>query len=158
VPHAFKPLSGQAEVLVIEHRGATVTTYSNEATDTRPVGATVALGLTPLIAMVTSGGAVYFSLLWSEAPEVTVWTVLFAVGFVAIAIAGIIAAIALSRGSERGRRGVIAYAAFGILFTLAKLVWWQETEAIVFGVLDVALLLLVSARRVRDWTADHGRK
>ena len=129
-----------------------MTTYSNEATDTRPVGATVALGLTPLIAMVTSGGAVYFSLLWSEAPEVTVWTVLFAVGFVAIAIAGIIAAIALSRGSERGRRGVIAYAAFGILFTLAKLVWWQETEAIVFGALDVVLLLLVSARRVRDWT------
>jgi hypothetical protein len=37
---------------------------------------------------------------------------------------------------------------------LAKLVWWQETEAIVFGVLDVALLLLVSARLVRDWTAD----
>ena len=135
-----------------------MTTYSNEAADTRPVGATVALGLTPLIAVVTSGGAIYFSLLWSEAPAVTAWTVLFAVGFVAIAIAGIIAAIALSRGSERGRRGVIAYAAFGILFTLAKLVWWQETEAIVFGALDVALMLMVSTRRVRDWTADHGRK
>jgi hypothetical protein len=135
-----------------------VTTYSNEAGYARPVTATVALGLTPLIAVVTSGGAVYFSLLWSEAPAVTVWTVLFAVAFVAIAVAGIIAAIALSRGSERGRRGVIAYAAFGILFTLAKLVWWQETEAIVFGALDVVLLLLVSARRVRDWTADRGRK
>jgi hypothetical protein len=135
-----------------------VTTYSTEATITRPVAATIALVLTPLIALVTSGGAIYFSLLWSEAPAVTVWTVLFAVAFVAIAIAGIIAAIALSRGSERGRRGVIAYAAFGILFTLAKLLWWQETEAIVFGALDVALLLLVSARRVRDWTADRGRK
>jgi hypothetical protein len=150
------PLSGQAEALVIEHRGASVTTYSNEAGYARPLTATVALGLTPLIAVVTSGGAVYFSLLWSEAPAVTVWTVLFAVAFVAIAVAGIIAAIALSRGSERGRRGVIAYAAFGILFTLAKLVWWQETEAIVFGALDVVLLLLVSARRVRDWTADRG--
>ena len=135
-----------------------MTTYSHEAADTRPVGATVALGLTTLVAVVTSGGAVYFSLLWSEAPEVTVWTVLFAVAFVAIAIAGIIAAITLSRGSERGRRGVIAYAAFGILFTLAKLVWWQETDAIVFGALDVILLLLVSGRRVRDWTADRGRK
>jgi hypothetical protein len=84
--------------------------------------------------------------------------VLFAVAFVAIAVAGIIAAITLSRGSERGRRGVIAYAAFGILFTLAKLVWWQETEAIVFGALDVVLLLLVSARRVRDWTGGRAAK
>ena len=129
-----------------------MTTYSNEATLARPVGATAALVLTPLIAAVTSGGAVYFSLLWSQAPPITVWTVLFAVAFVAVAIAGIVAAIALARGSERGRRGVIAYATFGILFTLAKLVWWQETEAIVFGALDVVLLLLVSTRRVRAWT------
>jgi len=129
-----------------------MTTYANEATLARPAAATAALVLTPLIAAVTSGGAVYFSLLWSQAPPVTVWTVLFAVAFVAIAIAGIIAAIALARGSERGRRGVIAYATFGILFTLAKLVWWQETEAIVFGALDVVLMLLVSTRRVRAWT------
>jgi hypothetical protein len=129
-----------------------VTTYPNEAATVRPMAATVALVVTSLIAVVTSGGAVYFSLLWAQAPPVTVWTVLFAIAFVAIAIGGVLAATALARGSERGRRGVIAYAAFGILFTLAKLVWWQETEAIVFGALDVVLLLLVSARRVRDWT------
>jgi hypothetical protein len=129
-----------------------VTTYPNEAATVRPMAATVALVVTSLIAVATSGGAVYFSLLWAQAPAVTVWTVLFAIAFVAIAIGGVLAATALARGSERGRRGVIAYAAFGILFTLAKLVWWQETEAIVFGALDVVLLLLVSGRRVRDWT------
>lgn len=135
-----------------------MTPYANEATVTRPVGVTIALVLTPVIAAVTSGGAVYFSLLWSQAPPVTVWTVLFAVAFVAIAIGGVIAAIALARGSEHGRLGLIAYAGFGILFTLAKLVWWQETEATVFGALDVALLLLVSGRRVRDWTARAPRE
>ena len=134
-----------------------MTTLPTGTTHNRPITATVALVLTSLLALVTSGGAIYFSLLWSQAPPLNVWTVLFAVAFVAVAIAGIMAAMALARGSERGRRGVVAYAAFGILFTLAKLVWWQETEAIVFGVLDVVLLLLVSSRRLRASTAAKKR-
>lgn len=124
-----------------------------DRTDTRPPAAAVAtLVLTALLATTTSAGAVYFSLLWSQAPAVSVWTILFAVGFVAVAVVGVAAAVALVRGSERGRRTVIAYATFGILFTLAKLIWWQETEAVVFGAGDIALLLLASRQGVRDWT------
>lgn len=130
-----------------------MTTLPTDTTNTRPVAVTAVLVLTSLVAAVTSGGAIYFSLFWSEAPAVNAWTVLFAVAFVAVAVAGVLAAWALVHGSERGRLGVIGYAAFGILFTLAKLIWWQETEAVLFGALDVALLLLVSGRRVRSWTA-----
>lgn len=119
---------------------------------TRPAAIVAALLLTLAIAGVTTGGAIYFSLFWAEAPAPSAWTVLFAVGFAAVSALGIVAAVALARGSERGRRGVIAYATFGILFTLAKLIWWQETEAIVFGALDIALLMGVSSRRVRNWT------
>lgn len=119
---------------------------------TPPAAVVVAAVLTLAIAVVTTGGAVYFSLFGAEAPTLSVWTVLFAVGFAAASALGVVAAVALTHGSERGRRGVIAYATFGVLFTLAKLIWWQETEAIVFGALDVALLLLVSSRGVRGWT------
>lgn len=118
----------------------------------RPRAVVAALLLTLAIATVTTGGAIYFSLFWAQAPAPSVWTVLFAVGFAAVSALGVVAATALARGSERGRRWVIAYATFGILFTLAKLIWWQETQAIVFGALDIALLLLVSTRRVRRWT------
>lgn len=123
---------------------------------TRPVSVIAVLALTVLIAVVTTGGAIYFSLLWDEAPDPSVWTVLFAVAFAAISMMGVAAAIGLARGNEHGRRGVIVYATFGILFTMAKLIWWQETEAILFGALDIALVLLVSSRRVRDWTAAAG--
>lgn len=122
---------------------------------TRPAAVVAALVLVCTIAVVTTGGAIYFSLFWAQAPAPSLWTVLFAAGFSAISALGVVAAVALAGGSERGRRGVIAYAAFGILFTLAKLVWWQETEAILFGALDIALLLLVSHRRVRAWTDGH---
>ncbi|WP_435745835.1 hypothetical protein [Nocardioides sp. SYSU DS0663] len=118
---------------------------------TRPAVVVAAFVLILALAPVTTGGAVYFSLFWAEAPAPSVGTVLFAVGFATVSALGVMAGVALARGSERGRRGVIAYATFGILFTLAKLIWWQETEAIVFGVVDVALLLLVSSRRARDW-------
>lgn len=120
---------------------------------TRPAAVVAALVLVCAIAVVTTGGAIYFSLFWAEAPAPSFWTVLFATGFAAVSLLGVVAAVALAGGSERGRRGVIVYATFGILFTLAKLVWWQETEAVVFGALDIALLLLVSHRRVRDWTS-----
>ncbi len=129
-----------------------MTTSLAERQGTRPTAVVVALLLTLAIAAVTTGGAIYFSLFWAQAPAPSVWTVLFAVGFAAVSALGVVAATALSRGSERGRRWVIAYATFGIVFTLAKLIWWQETEAIVFGALDIALLLLVSSRRVRGWT------
>lgn len=133
-----------------------MTTSLAERRVTRPATVVAALLLTVAIAAVTTGGAIYFSLFWAEAPAPSVWTVLFAVGFAAVSALGVVAAVALARGSERGRRGVIGYATFGILFTLAKLIWWQETEAIVFGALDIALLLLVSSRRLRDWTVAAG--
>jgi hypothetical protein len=129
-----------------------MTTSLAERHGTRPAAVVAALLLTVAIAAVTTGGAIYFSLFWADAPDPSVWTVLFALGFAAVAALGGLAAGAMARRRERGRRGVIAYATFGILFTLAKLIWWQETEAITFGVLDIALLLLVSSRRVRAWT------
>jgi hypothetical protein len=105
--------------------------------------------LTPVLALVTSGGAVYFSLLWEGAPQRSLWTVAFAVAYVAISVAGVVAALGLIRGNRRAYRTLVGYAAFGICFTLVKLVFWQETEAIVFGAASAVLLASTLSRPTR---------
>ena len=63
-----------------------------------------------------------------------------------IDVAGVVAAVGLVRGSNGARKALIAYALFGICFTIAKLIWWQETEALVFGGLDLVLIAVAGAR------------
>ena len=117
------------------------TVHPDQATSQRtarpPFTVWAALVLTTLVALVTSYGAVYFSLVWKDAAEPSIWTWLFAIAFVAIAVAGVVAAVGLVRGSNGARKALIAYALLGICFTIAKLIWWQETEALDFGGLDL---------------------
>jgi cation transport ATPase len=114
-----------------------------------PLTVWAAAVLTFAIALVTSYGAVYFSLFWEQAPPRSLGTWSFAAAFVAIAVLGAASAVALLRGSDTARKVLIGYAVFGVLFTAAKLIWWQETEALVFGGLDVVLILLATARSTR---------
>lgn len=116
-----------------------------------------AAALTVAIALVTSYGAAYFSLFWEQAPPRSPATWSFAVAFVAIAAVGVAAAVAVVRGSNTARKVLVGYAVFGILFTAAKLIWWQETEALVFGALDVVLIALAMARPTRNHVAEAAR-
>jgi hypothetical protein len=119
----------------------------------RPATVWVATVLTYALAAVTSYGATYFTLFWEGAPQRSVGTVLFVVAFIAVAVTGVAAATNVFKGSNTARKVLIGYALFGICFTVAKLIWWQETEATVFGAADVALIALAMSRSVRSYTA-----
>ena len=49
-----------------------------------------------------------------------------------------------------------AYGVVGILWCIAKLVFWQETEALAFGVVNVVCLALLAAPRTRRYVAAAG--
>ena len=48
-----------------------------------------------------------------------------------------------------GWLALLGYGVLGILWCIAKLVFWQETEALVFGVSNVVALLLLAAPQTR---------
>ena len=118
----------------------------------RPVAITVAAVVTVLHALVTSYGAYYFSFVFED-PDVTAFSYGFVALFWAIAGTGAAAAVQAARGSERARRVLVGYCAAGILWTIAKLVFWSEEEALVFGVVALGVLLAARSGRVRDSTS-----
>ena len=48
---------------------------------------------------------------------------------------------------------LLGYGVLGILWCIAKLVFWSEEESLVFGVANVLGLALLGARRTRDHVA-----
>ena len=118
----------------------------------RPVVITVAAVVTVLHALVTSYGAYYFSFVFED-PDVTAFSYGFVALFWAVAGTGAVAAVQTARGSERSRRVLVGYCTAGILWTIAKLVFWSEEEALVFGVVALGVLLAACSRRVRGYTA-----
>jgi hypothetical protein len=119
------------------------------ATRRAPATARTIAVLAPVLAFVTSGGAVYFSLFWAGAPERSPWTVIFAVTYVAVSAAGVAAAMGVLRGSRTALPFLVGYAVLGIGFTIVKLVFWQETEALLFGAAHVVILALALSRPTR---------
>lgn len=98
--------------------------------------------------MVTSYGAIYFSFFF-ESPDVGVGNWVFTAVFLAINTAAAASAVALLRGSLTGWRVLVGYGVFGIVWCIAKLVFWQEEEALLFGAANVGYLTLLAARRSR---------
>jgi hypothetical protein len=47
-------------------------------------------------------------------------------------------------------KALLAYGVAGILWCIAKLVFWSEEEALVFGAANVLALWLMTARSTRD--------
>ncbi len=109
----------------------------------------VLAGVVGLLALVTSYGAIYFSF-YFEDPDPGVGSWVFVVLFLAINVTSLVAVTALVRGSATGWRVLVAWGVLGILWCIAKLVFWQETESLVFGVLNVGCLSLLAARRTRE--------
>jgi hypothetical protein len=107
--------------------------------------------LTWLLAVVTSYGSIYFSF-YFEDPDPGWGSWLFVVVFIAIAALASGSAVAMVRGSATGRRVLVGYGVLGIAWCVAKLVFWHEAEALVFGAVNVAVLALLAARRGRAFT------
>jgi hypothetical protein len=109
----------------------------------------VLAGLVGLLALVTSYGAIYFSF-YFEDPDPGLGSWVFVILFLAINVTSVAAVTALVRGSATGWRVLVAWGVLGILWCIAKLVFWQETESLVFGVLNIGCLSLLAARRTRE--------
>jgi hypothetical protein len=75
------------------------------------------------------------------------WSALTLVGVIGLGIAAAVlgGGVRTLRGDAGGVRILRAGAATQVLFTIAKLVFWQEAEAILFGL--VALVILALLRR-----------
>ena len=105
--------------------------------------------LTTLLVLVTSYGAIYFSF-YFEDPDPGLGTWAFVTVFLAINVTAAVALAGVLRRSPRARTVLVGYGALGVLWSIAKLVFWQETEALVFGLVNlacIALLVAPSSRR-----------
>lgn len=112
------------------------------ATRRRPASVLVASILLGLVAAVGGYGSIYFTGLEG-------WTALgvcFVVAYEFLTLTGLIAVVAFLRNHPLGRPGVVLYATWMIYFTLFKLIAFQEVQAIPFGVIAVAALVLVRRR------------
>lgn len=104
--------------------------------------------VTVLLALVTSYGAIYFSF-YFEDPDPGIGSWVFVTVFVAINVVATASAVGLVRGSRLAWQVLIGYGVLGVLWCIAKLVFWQETEALVFGAANIAALALLGARPTR---------
>lgn len=113
-----------------------------------PAPALAAASLAALMALVGGYGAIYFSGLegWEDT------TITYVTTYESIVVFALVSAVALLRGSDRGRAGLAAYGLFMIAFTTMKLVSMQEWEAIPFGVVGALVLGLVVHPRTRAFT------
>lgn len=105
-----------------------------------------------LLSVVTSYGAIYFSF-YFEDPNPGVGSWVFVTAFLAINVLAGVAAVGLHRGSRSAWKVLLAYGAAGILWCIAKLVFWSEEESLVFGAANALVLWLMTARPTRAHVA-----
>jgi hypothetical protein len=113
---------------------------------TSPLTATrrekIAAGLAiPLGLMTFTGGIIFWE--WSA----LTWMAMIAVGMGASYLWN---ASRVLRGDAAGVRPVTLTAYVHVAFTISKLVIWQETEAAPFGVVAIAIALLLRGRAPRS--------
>jgi peptidoglycan/LPS O-acetylase OafA/YrhL len=104
-----------------------------------------------LLALVTSYGAIYFSFFFED-PDPGIGSWVFVAVFLGINVTAVAAVRALAQRNETGRRVLLGYGVVGILWCVAKLVFWQETESLVFGAFNLICLGLLVAPRTRAHT------
>lgn len=105
-----------------------------------------------LLSIVTSYGAIYFSFYFGD-PDPGVGTWAFVTAFLAINVVAAVAAVGLHRGSSVAWKVLLGYGVAGILWCIAKLVFWSEEESLVFGAANVLALWLLAARPTRAHVA-----
>ena len=94
----------------------------------------------PLGLMTVTGGIVFWE--WSAFTFVAVIAIAMGAAFVA-------GAVRVLRGVGGGARVLLAAACTQVLFTIAKLVFWHETEAALFGLVAAGIAALLWTRRPR---------
>jgi hypothetical protein len=102
-----------------------------------------------LLALVTSYGAIYFSF-YFEDPDPGLGSWVFVIVFIAINVVATASAVGLVKGSRTGWKLLLGYGVLGILWCIAKLVFWHETESLVFGAFNLLALALLAAPRTRS--------
>ena len=125
---------------------AAVTAHPTRA----PWTVTVLTTITLPLAVVTSYGAIYFSFFF-ENPDPGLGSWVFVTAFLAINAVAAVSAVAMFRGSRAGWQVLLGYGALGIVWCGVKLVFWQETESLVFGASNVVMRLLSAAPRTRRY-------
>jgi hypothetical protein len=132
----------------------TISTGSDAAATTSrpgrpPAPVLVASVLTILLCLFAGYGAIYFTGLegW-DASGITYVTT-----YEATIVLALVSAVALLRGSAHGRVGLVAWAAFMVVFTIMKLVTIQELSAIPFGVVGVVVGVLALHPATRRYAA-----
>lgn len=104
--------------------------------------------VTLLLALVTSYGAIYFSFFFED-PDPGPGSWAFVAGFLAINVVAATSAVGLWRGRRLAWQVLVGYGVLGILWCIAKLVFWSETESLVFGAANVLGLALLAAPATR---------
>ncbi len=110
-----------------------------------------AAALTILVASVGTYGAVFFTGIGGYDDMDVTFIALYAY----VALLGIVSVVLQLRGSALGRAGAIAWALFGVIFTLVKLITIQETEAIGFGAVSLIVLGLELAPPTRRFIRER---
>ena len=117
-----------------------------------PVTVVAAAGLQLLYAAVTTVAVFYFSLVDAAKPPLAGGLAFVAVYWSANAI-GVAGSIGLLRRRELGRRVLVGYGVYGILFSLVKILVWHESPALLFAALDVVLIALAAAPSSRRYAS-----
>jgi hypothetical protein len=110
------------------------------ALDIAPVtrrGTAAAVLAVPIGVMTLIGSIVFWE--WSAFTFIGVIGLAMAAGFLG-------GAFRLLRGDEAGTRILLAAAASQVLFTISTLVFWQEVEASLFGLVALVIVALLRAR------------
>jgi hypothetical protein len=117
-----------------------------------PAAVVAATALTLLVGAVSAFGSFYFALVYDNAnPGPAAYA--FVGVFWAATLVGMVGAVGLLRRAEQGRRALLGYCGAQLLWTLAKLVVWHESEALVFGAVTAVVLLAARSRAAQRWTA-----
>lgn len=123
------------------------TTPTTRARLPRPAAAAAVLTL--LMSAAGAYGCIYFTALdgWDLMSGTFVTTYEF------VAATGLVASVALLRGSYLGWVGVLWYAAFQLVFTAFKVAVVHEGQAVPFGVIAAVVLVLATRPSVLAYAA-----
>jgi hypothetical protein len=115
-----------------------------------------AAALLTVLPLVSLGGAVYFTFVYEGGVALAAGLPFVAV-FAAVSATGVASGVGLVRGLPLAWRAAVAYVVVMTLWTIAKLVVWHETEAVVFGVAALAIGALLLAPATRRHVAGPDR-
>jgi predicted CDP-diglyceride synthetase/phosphatidate cytidylyltransferase len=112
-----------------------------------PVAVVSAVALTVLVTAFGAYGAVYFTGLdgWNEIG------LTFLVAYEFLTLLGLVSALAFARRSPIGHAGLVTYAVWMNVFTVFKVGYIHEAEAVPFAVVGLLILGLTLSRPARGY-------